>query len=200
MLPLYLHRDSAIHRLGPGWKLAALFAAGLVVALIPSPWALALALSGVIALYAAARLPAAEMAKALRPVLYFAAVIFALQWAFAGFGDAVKSLLRILILALMATLVTLTTPLSAMIDALSAAARPLAVFGVSPPRLALAVALVIRFIPVLLNDYREIAAARAARGAKYPGLGASGPLLVKTLHMTSALGDAIAARGFDNRR
>jgi len=96
--------------------------------------------------------------------------------------------------------VTLTTPFSAMIDTFARAAALARPLGVNPHKVGLAAALAVRFIPVLLADYREIQAARLARGARSPGLFAAGPLLIKTLRMAGTLADAIEARGFENRR
>ncbi len=199
MLALYIARNSPIHRLSVWIKLAALFAGSVAIALFNAPLALGGLLAAILGLYTLARLPAAEILRALKPILLVAAIIFGLQWALVGPLAATLALLRILCLVLLASLVTLTTPLSEMIDTITALARPLARLGLSPAKLGLVIALTLRFIPVLMNDYREIEAARAARGARYPGLGAAGPLLVKTLRMTDALGDAIAARGFENR-
>jgi biotin transport system permease protein len=109
-------------------------------------------------------------------------------------------LLRIVAVVLLTSLVTLTTRLSDMLDVLTALARPLGRFGVSPAKLALATSLAVRFIPTLLHDFGEIQQARLARQAKGPGILAIGPLIVKILSMTDALGDAIAARGFESRK
>jgi biotin transport system permease protein len=62
------------------------------------------------------------------------------------------------------------------------------------------VTLALRFIPALAKDWREIEQARAARGARSFGFLAIGPLVLRILSMTNALGDAIAARDFDSRR
>ncbi len=101
---------------------------------------------------------------------------------------------------LLAALVTLSTPFSAMIDAFARAAALARPLGVNPHKVGLAAALAVRFIPVLLADYREIQAARQARGARSPGLFAAGPLLIKTLRMAGTLADAVEARGFENRK
>ena len=87
-----------------------------------------------------------------------------------------------------------------MLDALTSAARRLAPLGIDPPKIALAVGLTIRFIPMLLHDIQEVQNARKTRGAKGFGISASGPLIIKILRMTDALGNAIAARGFENRK
>ncbi len=200
MLPLYIPRASPVHDLRASFKLLFCLAASTVLCFIEPLWLIAAALGGICGLYALARLPATALLAALRPVLVMCAIIFALQVWFAGWLAGAAVVLRILALVLLTSLVTLTTPLSAMIETIARAARPLAPFGLSPPKLALAIALTIRFIPALLKDIQEIQRARMARGGRAYSVMALGPLIVKILFMTNALGDAIAARGFENRK
>ena len=114
--------------------------------------------------------------------------------------QAAAATLRIIALVLLTSLVSLTTRLSDMLDALTFATRRLAPFGLDPPKIALAVGLTIRFIPMLLHDMQEVQNARRTRGANGFSVMAAGPLIIKILRMTDALGDAIAARGFENRK
>ncbi|MDX2265273.1 MAG: energy-coupling factor transporter transmembrane protein EcfT [Hyphomicrobiales bacterium] len=199
MLPLYIERDTAVHRAPASVKLAGLVLGAVVISILSSAKSLGAALAVILALYALARLPLRATLAALKPVLFVAALLFVMQWAIAGVDAAIAVSLRVCALVLLASLVTFTTPLSEMIEAITAAARPLSLVGANPAKLGLVIALTLRFIPTLMNDYREIEAARAARGSKRPGLGAPAPMLIKTLRMSAALADAIAARGFEER-
>jgi biotin transport system permease protein len=199
MIALYVPRDSPVHRLPPGAKLAGLALAGAVVFFLPGLAWQAGALALAAALYPLARLPVLEIARALKPVVVLVAAICAFQWVVAGPLAAAIIGGRIITLVLLAALVTLTTPFSAMIDAFARAAALARPLGVNPHKVGLAAALAVRFIPVLLDDYRAIQAARRARGARSPGLFAVGPLLIKTLRMAGTLSEAIEARAFDNR-
>ena len=199
MIALYVHRDSPLHRLPPGAKLAGLALAGAGVFFLPGLAWQAGAFALVMALYPLARLPVIEIARALKPVVLLVAAICAFQWVVAGPLAAATIGARIITLVLLAALVTLTTPFSAMIDSFTRAAALARPLGVNPHKVALAAALAVRFIPVLLDDYRAIQAARRARGARSPGLFAVGPLLIKTLRMAGTLSEAIEARAFDNR-
>lgn len=200
MMALYIHRDSPLHRLPPGVKLTGLALAGAAVFMLPGIAWQAAALCAAILLYPLARLPFAESARALKPVIVLVAAIGVFQWGVAGPLAAAVIAARIVTLVLLAALVTLTTPFSAMIDSFARAAALLRPLGINPHKVGLAAALAVRFIPVLLSDYREIQAARRARGARSPGLFAVGPLLIKTLRMAGTLADAVEARGFENRR
>ena len=200
MLPLYIPRASPVHDMHAAVKLLFCLAASTLICFIGPLWLTAAAFAGICGLYVLARLPMTALLAALRPILVMCAIIFALQVWFAGWQTGAAVVLRILALVLLASLVTLTTPLSDMIEAISRAARPLEPLGLSPPKLALAIALTIRFIPALLKDMQEIQRARMARGGRAWSVMALGPLIVKILFMTNALGDAIAARGFENRK
>ena len=200
MLPLYIHRDSVIHRLPAALKIFGSLLVGTAIFFLTPVSLLAIAAVATGCLYVAARLPLKAIATALKPVLLVVAIILGLQLILAGPAEAARVVLRILAIVLLTSLVTLTTRLSDMLDVLSRAARPLRSFGVSPPRVALAASLAIRFIPTLLHDLGEIQQARLARQARGPSILGAGPLIVKILSMTDALGSAIAARGFESRK
>jgi biotin transport system permease protein len=127
-------------------------------------------------------------------------VIFIAQVTLSGWIPAATASMRIIALVLLASLVTLTSPLTEVIDAVTRAARPLGRFGVSAPKLGLAVSLTMRFIPAFAKDWRDTEDARAARGATGSGYLGLGPLILRILCMTNALGDAIASRDFESRR
>ena len=200
MLPLYIHRRTAIHRLPAGAKILLSLAGGFALVVVNDIALLAGLIGAIMLLYVAARLPLGAVLAALRPVLIVSGFIFALQLALAGLPQATVAALRIIALVLLTSLVTLTTRLSDMLDTLTSAARGLAPLGIDPPKIALAVGLTIRFIPMLLHDMQEVQNARKTRGGKSFSILSAGPLIIKILRMTDALGNAIAARGFENRK
>lgn len=199
MLALYIHRSSPIHRLAAGTKLLACLIGTTVIALIGNVWGLGLALILTLALYGLARLPLSAVTGAVRPLLLIGGALVTFQLMLTGWPQATATALRLPALVLLASLVTLTTPLSEMIETTTRAASPLARLGLSPPKIGLAIALTMRFIPALAKDWGEIEQARAARGARASSFRAVGPMILRILCMTNALGDAIAARDFDSR-
>lgn len=200
MLPLYIHRGTRIHRLPAGVKILLSLAGGFALVAVNDIALLTGLIGVIILLYVAARLPLGAVFAALRPVLVICGFIFALQLAVSGLPQAAAAALRIIALVLLTSLVTLTTRLSDMLDTLTFAARGLAPLGIDPPKIALAVGLTIRFIPMLLHDVQEVQNARKTRGGKGFSIFTTGPLIIKILRMTDALGNAIAARGFENRK
>jgi biotin transport system permease protein len=107
------------------------------------------------------------------------------------------TVLRFTILVSLAVLITLTTRISDMVDALESGLRPLRVLGVNPAKISLMISLAIRFVPLLVDLVREIRAAQQARGLERSIAAVAVPLIVKTLRMASVLTDAIEARGYD---
>jgi len=200
MIPLYVHRESIVHDIPAGRKLIVSLIGGTLIFLCEPLWLQIGILALVLGLYALARLPVATIGGALRPILFVGAIIFALQLALAGPLEAVTIVLRISSAILLTSLVTLTTRFSDMLDVLTRAARPLETVGLEPPKLALMVGLTIRFVPSLLHDLQEIRQAKRARGARGLRAFGAGPVIVRILRMTEALGNAIAARSFENRR
>jgi biotin transport system permease protein len=197
MLGLFIDRDSPIHALAPGIKMLVL--ALLAVGLIPiDDWrVLGGILAAVLGLFAVARLPAREVAAQLRPVLFLGLFFFAIHALLVTWQSGLVIVLRFTILVGLAVLITLTTRISDMVDALERALRPLRVLGVNPAKISLMISLAIRFVPLLADLVREIQEAQRSRGLERSITAVAVPLIVKTLRMASVLTDAIDARGYD---
>ena len=195
MLTLTSPVVTPLHRLPAGLKLAALAALTVVLFRLTSPLALAAALAGISALHLAfGRAFAAHALRMLRPLWPFVAVVAVWHlWT----GEALQGaaiVLRMLAAVAAANLVTMTTRLSDMLAAIEWIARPLA--PVLPPRrLALAVALVIRFIPTLSDRMQAIRQAWAARSPRRPGWRVLVPATLAALDDADHAAEALRARG-----
>lgn len=199
MTGLYHPGASLLHRLAPGWKLAALAAAGTALFLtdsLPLAAAFVLAVAG---LYALAGIPARLALAQLRPLVWVLAILFAAQLVIAGPVQAGFVTLRLAGLILLAALVTLTTRSAAMIEALTRALAPLRAVGVNPARVGLALSLALRFIPVLGAITAEVREAQRARGLDHSVIALAVPVIVRLLRMADDIADAIDARGYDPR-
>jgi biotin transport system permease protein len=196
-LGLYLHRDSPVHAVPAGAKLLALLAAGTGLLLFSSLPVLCGALGATLALYALARLRPREVAPVLRLSAFVLVPLFVLHALLSGWVPALEAVLRLAVLLLLATLVSLTTRASDMLESLQRALRPLGRLGVSPARLGLLLSLTLRFIPLLALWLREVQEAQRVRGLDGNPVAVLVPLLVKTLRTADALADAIDARCFD---
>jgi biotin transport system permease protein len=196
-LGLYLHRDSPIHAVPAGAKMLGLLAVGTGLLLFPSLPVVSAALAVTLGLYALARLRPREVAPVLRLSAFVLVPLFLVHALLSGWVGALEAVLRLAVLLLLATLVSLTTRASDMLDALERALRPLARFGVNPARLGLLLSLTLRFIPLLASWLREIQEAQRVRGLESNPFAVLVPLLVKTLRTADALAEAIDARCFD---
>jgi biotin transport system permease protein len=195
MLTLTSPVSTPLHRLPAGLKLAVL--AGLTVVLfrLTAPLALAAALACIAGLHLAFGRPFATHAlRMLRPLWPFVAVVAVWHLWTGEVSQGAAIVLRMLAAVSAANLVTMTTRLSDMLATIEWIARPLA--PVLPPRrLALAVALVIRFIPTLSDRMQAIRQAWAARSPRRPGWRVLVPATLAALDDADHTAEALRARG-----
>lgn len=194
----YCPGSSLLHRLPAGVKLIVMLAAIIAVFLLRHPWQSAIAAGVVVIGYVIARIPIRLALAQLWPLRYVIVVIAVLQVVLAGWRAAVLVCTALLVGAAIAALVTLTTRVSAMLDAFTAALRPLRRLGVDPDRVGLVVAMTIRFIPLMVGIVRAVSEARAARGVGFSLRAMAAPTVIRALRSADALGDALTARGVDD--
>lgn len=193
----YLHRDSPLHQAPAGGKLLGLAVACVVLLSVRSLWAVVAAAVAVGVLYLLARLGAATLWRQVRPLRWFVGCIFVVQWVLVGVPAAVSLTTRMVVLVALAGLVTVTTRTTDLMAALERALRP-ARRVVDPTRVSLLLSLVLRTVPVLADLARRVNEARYARGHRASVRAFAVPLLVGALRQADALGEALAARGFDD--
>jgi biotin transport system permease protein len=179
-------------------KMLVMLAAIVGVFLLREPWQLAVA-AGVVALgYLVARIPPRLAAAQLWPLRYMVLVVAVLQILLSGWRSAVVVCGTLLIGVAIAALVTLTTRVSAMLDAVTTAMRPLRRLGVDPDRTGLVLAMTIRCIPLMVDIVHAVSEARMARGVGFSVKAIAAPAVVRALRSADALGDALIARGLDD--
>ena len=166
-LGLYTPGDSVLHRLPAAAKLAALVAAA-ALSLVASPSAAIAGLLAVLGLYVVAGMDRRTILDNLRPVLWFAVPLFAVQWWLDGWPRATQVAGTLAAVVLLAALVTLTTRVTELTDVVVRVAGPLRRVGVDPERLALLVSLGIRAVPVMVGLAQGVREAQLARGASAP--------------------------------
>ncbi|WP_418277444.1 energy-coupling factor transporter transmembrane component T family protein [Isoptericola jiangsuensis] len=190
--------SSLVHRLGAGVKLVALAVCSIALLAVDSVPGVAVAVVVTLVLYALARLGPRALWSQVRPLRWFVPVLLAVQvWTLGPLGAVVLTT-RLLVLVALAGLVTLTTPTSAILDALEGALRPLARLGVDAERVALVLALAVRSVPVVADLAGEVRDAQRARGRERDLRAFAVPLVVGGLRRADALGEALRARGLDD--
>jgi biotin transport system permease protein len=197
-LGLYQPGTSLVHRVPAGVKLVALAVTAVGVLQVSRLATLGALAAATVVLTALARVPWRVALAQVRPVCWFAIPLLAFQWMTAGLERAVLVVGQLLILVAVAALVTLTTRVSAMLDAIEAAARPLARVGVNPTRVALVLALTVRCVPLVAECYAEAREAQKARGLENRPSALVVPLVIRLVKKADAMGAALAARGVDD--
>src|SRR5699024_6292151 len=107
---------SVVHRLHPGLKVAALALLGTLLFLLPRVELALAVLVVVLCLYRLAGIAQRDAWRQLRPMLWVVVLFCLVQWWLAGWLAAALVVVRLLALLLLASLVTLTTRASDMID------------------------------------------------------------------------------------
>lgn len=195
MLTLTSPVECWAHRQAAGMKLAVLAVATTGLFLVASPWVLAGALLATGGLYLSAGTGFARSGlRLLWPLWPFVAVVGLWHlWT----GEVVQGaaiLLRMVTAVALANFVTMTTRLSDMLAVFERLARPLAPI-LPPRRLALAFALVIRFIPVMLERMALIRQSWAARSPRSPRWRVMVPATLAALEDADRVAEALRARG-----
>ena len=196
---LYHPGSSILHRLPAGPKLLVTAVVIVVLSLwIRQPWQVLPAAALAVIAYFTARIPLRLTVVQLRPIVWMLAFVGAFQWIVAGWERAVVICGSLFVAVALAALVTLTTRMTDMLDAIVTAARPLRRVGVDPDRVGLVLVMTIRAIPLLGAVVARVTEARKARGLGFSLRALVVPVVVGALMTAEAMGKALAARGVDD--
>ncbi|MGH1353468.1 MAG: energy-coupling factor transporter transmembrane component T family protein [Thalassovita sp.] len=133
--------------------------------------------------------------RMLRPMLYFIVIIMVWHWVTDSVLDGLVIVLRLLAAIAAANLVTLTTRLEDMLDVIQRALAWVRVPETARRRFALAIALVIRFTPVLVQKGSNLIEAWRARSVKRPGWRLVMPMALLAIDDAEQTAEALKARG-----
>jgi biotin transport system permease protein len=195
MLTLTSPVETWAHRLPAGAKLAALAVATTVLVQMDGT-AVAVAVAAVVALYLSMGTPFTRHGlRMLRPLWPFLLVLALWHgWT----GDWVRGLEiagKMLAAVALANLVTMTTRLDDLIAVVERLASPLARLGLDPRVLAVAIALAVRFTPVLFSRSGQLLEAWRARSPRRPGWRVVLPAVLLALDDADHVAEALRARG-----
>jgi biotin transport system permease protein len=196
MLTLTSPVETWAHRLPAGAKLAALALATTGLFALRSPLPLGCVCLLTMGLYGSGGPVFARAGlRLLWPLWPFVLIVGLWHlWLHDISGGAVV-LLRMIAAVALANFVTMTTRLSDMLAVFQTIARPLAPLGLSPRSLALACALVIRFIPVMLDRLAQIGQSWQARSPRRPRWRVLVPATLAALDDADRVAEALRARG-----
>jgi energy-coupling factor transport system permease protein len=219
----YIPGDSPLHRLDARTKLLALAVyVGALFAAANWPGQMVLALFMALALVLA-RLPLLSLARGLRPVVWLVAITLILNalmtpgpvayrllgfitFTRPGVDFGLQMSVRLLLLFVASSLLTVTTPPVELTDGMESVLGPFRRLGVPAHDIAMMMTIALRFIPTLMAETERIMRAQSARGADFEHgsltrrLGALVPLLVplfvSAFRRADELATAMEARAY----
>ena len=195
LVGVYQPGETLLHRMPVGLKVLGLGAFSLTVVLVRDMRASWVFLAVALSLALLARVRLAVLLRATRVILLFAVFVAGLQWWWYGRDKAIETLVDLLALALAAVVVSATTPVTAMLDALIRWLRPLRRVGVDPDRVALTFALAIQSLPGTVALALETRDAARARGLGRHPRAYLTPFVIRVVARAHETGDALHARG-----
>lgn len=199
MIGAPLSKRTWLHKLPAGSKLLFIAGATVVFFWIKEPLVLLASLVLVLLVYFALGREAVLRLKLFRLMLPILAIVGAFQFLTSGPAEALASVSRLALMVFLADLVSMTTPMMAMMDAFLPVLRPLRYTGLDPSQLALAFALVIRFVPVLLDDWLRRREAWRARGGSHGSWRLVAPWMAGLLRIADRIAESLDARGLRSR-
>jgi biotin transport system permease protein len=197
MIGVFHPGATLVHRTPALAKLGLLAVVVTVVALQDSLVWLGAASALVLGLFLFARVPLVLAWRQVVPILWVLAFAVPVQVIFGGWEAAAVMAVRLVLAVALAAVYTLTTPVTATLDAMQSLLRPFRRW-IDADRVGLALALTIRCVPLLADLVREVREARKARGAEGSLLALAVPVIVRALRTAEHLGEALTARGFDD--
>lgn len=200
LLTTYRPGTSPVHRLPAGAKLTLLCVAALALALARGWPSATAAVGAALTLLVVAGTPIRVLAATLRGLALLVLGLGTwLTWQI-GWQRATETVGDLAALVLLATLVTTTTRVDAMLDVVEQGLRPLRPIGVRPHRVALAISLVLRAIPATAGLAQETADAARARGLERDPRARLTPFVLRLVRDARVRGEALHARGVGDDR
>jgi biotin transport system permease protein len=196
VLSLYVDGDGLLHRARPGVKIVLVLVVVLAISLLPTAWwALAPAVLAPVALFLLCGLGMPQLGRQLWALRWLAVVSLIGQVIFLGIEPAVINTVRVLAAVAAASVLALTTRVTALLGALEVGLAPLRFVRIDPERTALLLVVTFATIPVLASLAGEVRETLRARGARATPRAFTVPYVVLALQHADRLGEALAARG-----
>lgn len=222
----YYPGNSFLHRLDPRTKVLGIVAYSILVFVPQGPRGMGAAAAFALIAIIAGRVRIPFLLRGLRPILILLVFTLTLN-LFLTPGTAIWSAgplkitregvalglfvaVRLVLLIMVTSMLTLTTSPIALTDGLERLMRPAGRLGLPAAEIALMMTIALRFIPTLLEEAERIIKAQEARGARFAhgGIGARVralvpvlvPLFVASFRRADELAVAMEARGYRGGR
>ena len=179
----YYSGNSPIHKLDPRTKILGVFAFIVSLFLVKDFVGFAICIVALGIIVSISRIPLSFILRGMKPIMMILAFTFFLnifmvdgrilwQWKFLkiteeGIYRALFMGLRLILLIISSSLLTLTTKPIELTDGLEKLMSPLGRIGVPSHEIAMMMSIALRFIPTLLSETDKIMKAQQARGADF---------------------------------
>ena len=179
----YYQTDSALHRLDPRVKLVGTFAYLIALFVVDSWVGYLLAALFLAAMIKLSNVPFRYIVRGMKTILFLLVITVCFNlfltpgeviWQFGflkmskeGLSFAIKMALRLSLLILGSSIMTLTTTPTQLTDALESLMRPLKKVHVPVHEISMMMSIALRFIPILMEETDKIMKAQIARGADF---------------------------------
>ena len=196
MLAISIMGPSWAHNLQIGYKLAALSFISVIIFFINNWLLLSVFLVGLIFLYSSVSLFALRKGiLLLRPLIWVILLIWIFHLIRGEYLAGTVTCLRLLVLFALANFVTMTSKLSDMIEFFLWILHPLKLIGVKTSSIGLALGMVIRFTPVLIERAKQLLESWRARALKRTNWRIILPIFITVIDDADRVAEAIRARG-----
>ncbi|ADK29051.1 energy-coupling factor transporter transmembrane protein EcfT [Corynebacterium pseudotuberculosis] len=195
-LGVYVPGETVIHRIPPLAKICFLIVFVIATtALVAQPFVALLCVIFSSSLYVLAKIPLPIAWGQLWPPAVILLFLGAFQWWQKGLTYSSSLVLAIFASLMLAMLLTLTTSLESMMEAIQRLLAPTERFGVPVETITLAFSLTLRLIPLMLATVYEVLDARKARGATFSLIALGTPVMIRSIRRARGIADALMARG-----
>lgn len=136
-----------------------------------------------------------EGLRHLRVLIPFVVVVLIWHLVTGDLAAGIRTIMRMVTAVALANLVTMTTSLTALMDVVRWMLTPLRHLGVSTAPLEIALPLLIRFVPVLIERAGQMFQSWRARSVRRPDYRIVLPMMLMALDDADRVGEALKARG-----
>ena len=218
----YYPGNSWIHKLDPRVKIMATILFVVALFVVKDFIGFGVAVVGLAAVIIISKVPFSFIVRGLKPIFLIIAFTFILNlfmirgevlvsfWVFSitkeGLRTAVFMAVRLILLIIGSSLLTLTTKPISLTDGIESLLAPFKRFGLPAHELAMMMTIALRFIPTLLEETDKIMKAQMARGADFESGGIIQkaksmvpllvPLFTSAFRRANDLAMAMEARGY----
>lgn len=223
VLGQYIPGDSVIHRLDPRTKLLASIWFIILIFTLSAWWTYLFMIALVLTAALLSGIPIRYYINGLKPLTMLILITVLFQLIFSqgetivfefgfinitleGLINAVKIIIRFVLIVFMSTILTLTTTPLEIADGIESILKPMKRFKVPVQEIALILSIALRFVPTLMQETEKIMNAQRARGVDF----SSGnllermkkvvplliPLFISSIDRADQLAVAMTARGY----